>query len=122
MVARILVLGTTAEKAIKLLDILCEANKDDIYRRRKNVGIMRDGTELIAMSVEDEWGFYGDNFDCVFYDHKQLATLCTQYGDILERINWCCLRYSRIPGEFQWCAVDASVVQKERDPDEDIYV
>ena len=115
-------LGTTAEKAIKLLDILCDANKYNIYRRRKNVGIMNDGTELIALSVGDEWDFVGRRFDYVFYDKSQLGALCTYYGDVIERIDWGCLQHSIIPSEFQWCAVDIDAVQKERDPDEDIYV
>lgn len=122
MVEKVLVLSTTLEKAIRLLDILCEANNDDIYRRRKNVGIMNDGTELIAMSIKDEWNFVGNHFDYVFYDKSQLATLCVHHVDILERINWCCMQYSAIPSEFQWCAVDIDAVQKERDPDEDIHV
>ena len=106
MVEKVLVLSTTLEQAVRLLDILCEANEESIYRRRKNVGIMNDGTELIAMSVGNEWNFVGTRFDYVFYDKSQLAVLCVHHGDVLERINWGCLQHSIIPSEFQWCAVD----------------
>ena len=46
MVLRICVLGVTQEAAERLLETLCRANADDIYRRRHDVGIMNDGTVL----------------------------------------------------------------------------
>ena len=104
MLARICVLGRSLKEAERLLDILCEANADSVYRRRKNVGIMTDGTELIACSVEDEWAFVGEYFDYVFYDIDDLAHFCVFHGDILEQLS-CRMGHSPVPREFQWCEV-----------------
>lgn len=105
MVKRVCVLSTTRELAESLLDILCQAN-EDIYRRRPYVGIMSDGTELIACSIQDGTDFAGEHFDYVFYDRNHIMYSCTYYGDALEYIQQRCLAYSIIPNEFQWCAVD----------------
>ena len=105
MVERICVLSTTTELAEALLDILCQAN-EDIYRRRPYVGIMSDGTELIACSVQEGTDFVGEHFDYVFYDRNHLMYSCTYYGDALEYIQQSCMARSIIPSEFQWCAID----------------
>lgn len=108
MVERVCVLGGTWKEAIRLLDILCEANEETIFRRRKNVGIMNDGTELIAVALQDEYGFVGRHFDYVFYEKDRLTHYCLAYGIVVERLEWCCMMYSEIPNEFQWCAVDTN--------------
>jgi hypothetical protein len=108
MVERVCVLGGTLQEAIQLLDILCEANEETIFRRRTNVGIMNDGTELIAMAAEDRVGFVGRRFDYVFYKKGRLGVHCVRHGTTLELLQRCCLKYSEIPGEFQWCAVDTN--------------
>ena len=108
MIERVCVLGNTLENAEQLLDILCEANEETIFRRRHDVGIMNDGTELIAMSVQDSLGLIGRAFDYVFYEKNRLDLYCVDYGHALERIQRGCLVYSKIPSEFQWCAVDTS--------------
>lgn len=105
MVKRICVLSTTTELAEALLDILCQAN-EDIYRRRPYVGIMSDGTELIACSVQEGTDFVGEHFDYVFYDRNHFMASCVYYGDTLEYIQQRCMAHSIIPNEFQWCAVD----------------
>lgn len=109
MFERICVLGNTLEQAIQLLDILCQANKDSIYRRRRDVAIMNDGTELIAMSIQDEFGFVGRSFDYIFYEKNRFGSYCRNYGIMIERIQQCCLSHSTIPSEFRWCAVDTSI-------------
>lgn len=103
---RICVLGETLEQAIWLLNLLCEANLDDIYRRRRDVGIMDDGTELVAMSISDYWGLQGYTFDYVFYEDGLLVHYCASYGDAMEYLEKRCLARSIVPREFQWCAVD----------------
>lgn len=105
MVERVCVLGGTYELAESLLDILCQAN-EDIYRRRPYIGIMRDGTELIACSIQDYVGFAGERFDYVFYDRNHMMYSCAYYGEALEYIQQNCMTHSIIPSEFQWCAVD----------------
>lgn len=108
MVEIVCVLGNTLEQAVQLLDILCRANEDIVYRRRKDVGIMNDGTELIAMSIEAKTDFIGYSFDYVFYEKDRLGSYCADYGMAIEYIQQRCLAHSRIPSEFQWCAVDTS--------------
>lgn len=110
MSPRICVLGETLDRAIWLLDLLCEANADDIYRRRRNVGIMNDGTELIPMSISDVVDFWGETFDYVFYEDGTLIYYCERYGNAIEYLEKRCLVRSVVPREFQWCAVDTCSV------------
>lgn len=104
MDARICVLGVDMKHAIHLLDLLCEANADDIFRRRKDVAIMNDGTELIARSIQDKWGFVGQRFDYVFYDEDDLTYFCVRHGEALEEMRRY-MGHSSVPSEFQWCGV-----------------
>lgn len=106
MVPRVCILGTTLGDAERLLDVLCKENPDDIYRRRVGVGIMNDGTELIAMSVQDRSCFYGRTFDYVFYERDRLAEYCLLYGDVIEYLQQRCLSRSEIPEKFQWCEIN----------------
>lgn len=109
MVEIICVLGNTLEQAIQLLDILCEANPETMYRRRPDVAIMNDGTELIAMSIQNGIKFMGLRFDYVFYEKDRLGSYCVGYGDAIEYIQRYCLVPSIVPWEFRWCAVDTSM-------------
>ena len=106
MVPRICVLGATLEEACKVLDALCDANTDYIYRRRHDVAIMNDGTELIAMPLSDPDRFYGRNFDYVFYEKGMLIRYCASYGVSMEYLEQRCLRRSVVPREFQWCDIE----------------
>lgn len=106
MVLRICVLGVTQEAAERLLETLCRANADDIYRRRHDVGIMNDGTELIAVSARRPTSMRGHRFDQVFYDHASLYGYCVHYSDAIEYLNDRCLSHSAVPSEFQWCRVE----------------
>lgn len=106
MIERICVLGNTIDDAVRLLDILCQDNEDIIYRRRRSVGIMNDGTELIAMSIENKDSFIAYVFDYVFYEKNRLGSYCSDYGASIEYIQKSCMMHSRVPAEFQWCAVD----------------
>ena len=106
MVTKICVLGKTLERAIWLLDILCEANRDDIYRRRRDVGIMNDGTELLAVSISVPDRLLGSTFDYVFYEDGTLMSFCSDYGGAIEYLEKNCLVRSIIPREFQWCSVN----------------
>lgn len=106
MVLRICVLGVTQEKAERLLAALCKANADDIYRRRHDVGIMNDGTELIAVSASGYQRMCGHQFDQVFYDRESLYGYCVHCSDAIEYLNDRCLSHSVVPSEFQWCRVE----------------
>lgn len=107
MISRVCVLGETLGEAILLLDLLCEANADDIFRCRRDVAIMNDGTELIAMSLSDHTGLWGREFDYVFYEDGLLISHCKKYGPAMEYLEQRCLVRSVVPREFQWSAVDA---------------
>lgn len=102
----ICVLGETLEQSIQLLDLLCEANQEDIYRRRRNVGIMNDGTELIAVGIQEPCHVWSRCFDYVFYADNKLPYYCAAYGNAIEYLEKRCLSYSDVPREFQWCTVD----------------
>lgn len=102
---KICVLGSTLDRAIWLLDQLCEANQETIYRRRHDVGIMNDGAELVAKSISSSDGLRGCAFDYVFYEEDAMLTYCLGYGDAVEYLEKRCLAHSEIPREFQWCAV-----------------
>ena len=106
MIPRICVLGADMEQAVWLLDALCAANPDDIFRRRRDVAIMNDGTELIAMPVSVPEHFHGRSFDYVFYEKNLLMRYCVNYAAAMEPLEQRCLARSIIPREFQWCAVD----------------
>ena len=106
MSSKICVAGTTKIQALWLLDLLCEANPDDIYRRRPDVGIMPDGTELIAISLSDMESLRGRTFDYVFYKSGNMLTFCMGYGYAMEYLDKNCLVRSAVPREFQWCPVD----------------
>lgn len=110
MSPRICVLGESMDRAIWLLDKLCEANDEDIYRRRLDVGIMNDGTELIAISISDSTKLWGHIFDYVFYEDGVLLSYCSKYGGAMEYLEKRCLVKSSVPREFQWCAVDTDNV------------
>lgn len=106
MSPRICVLGFDMEQAVRLLDALCETNHDDIFRRRRDVAIMNDGTELIAMPVCVPVHFYGRSFDYVFYEKDQLMRYCVNYSPAMEYLERRCLTRSVVPREFQWCPID----------------
>lgn len=106
----ICVLGETLEQAIWLLDQLCEANQDDIYRRRKDVAIMNDGSVLLALGVGILDNFWGCTFDYVFYEKDQLRQYCANYPEAMEYLEKRCLVRSVVPREFQWCIVDTMLV------------
>ena len=107
MTPKICVAGATKPDAVHLLEILCEANPDDIYRRRVDVGIMTDGTELIAISLLDMDDIRGRTFDYVFYEDTNMLLFCIGYSDAIEYLEKNCLVRSIVPREFQWCAVEA---------------
>ena len=106
MVPRICVLGADMEQAVWLLDALCEANPDVMFRRRRDVAIMNDGTELIAMPLSVPEHFHGRSFDYVFYEKHLLMRYCVNYSVGMEHLEQRCLTRSEVPREFQWCAVD----------------
>ena len=106
MSPRICVLGANLEQALWLLEVLCEANTDDMFRRRRNVAIMNDGTELIAMSLSVPQNFYSHQFDYVFYEKNLLTRYCAEYAGAMEYLEQRCLTRSIVPREFQWSAVD----------------
>lgn len=106
MVSRICVLGATLEQAIWLLDLLFEANSEDIFRRRRDVAIMNDGTELIAMGLNDCTRLWGRHFDYVFYECGMLMPYYKKYGPAMEYLEQRCLVHTVVPREFQWCPVD----------------
>lgn len=106
MIPRICVLGATLEEASKLLDALCNENEDTIFRRRRDVAIMNDGTELIAMPLSNPDHFYGRSFDYVFYEKGMLIRYCANYGVSMEYLEQRCLRRSMVPREFQWCDIE----------------
>ncbi len=106
MISRVCVLGADFDQAIRLLDLLCEANADDMFRRRRDVAIMNDGTELIAMSLSDHTRLWGREFDYVFYEDGLLISHCKKYGPAIEYLEQRCLVRSVVPREFQWCPVD----------------
>lgn len=105
----ICVLGGTLKEAHGLLDILCEANADMVVKRHQNTAVLNDGTRLIAVSLQDEYGFVGCHYDYIFYEKGRLTYYCLAYGLVIERLEWCCMAYSCVPNEFQWCAVDTSI-------------
>lgn len=105
---KICVVGATKQQALWLLDLLCEANPDDIYRRRQDVGIMNDGTELIAVSLSDMESLRGRTFDYVFYEDGNILMFCLGYGDAIEYLDKNCLVRSVVPREFQWCPVNTN--------------
>lgn len=105
MIPRICVLGANMEQAIWLLDVLCEANADDMFRRRRDVAIMNDGTELIAISLSVPQNLYGCHFDYVFYEKHLLTRYCADYAAAMEYLEQWCLTRSVVPREFQWSAV-----------------
>ena len=109
MCPRICVLGHTREQAIYLLDLLCKYNPDDIYRRRVDVGIMNDGTELIALSITEDSKFKGRHFDYVFYEEGKIAYYCIHHGSAMEYITQRCLSHSEAPQEFQWSKISTSI-------------
>jgi hypothetical protein len=109
MVLRICILGNTLKDAERLLGALCEANADGIYRRRHDVGIMNDGTELIAVSASGYQRMCGHRFDQVFYERRSLFSYCVSYCDAIEYLRAHCLGHSAVPNEFQWCAVDMDI-------------
>jgi hypothetical protein len=94
------------DQAIWLLDTLCEENQDDIFRRRSDVAIMHDGTELIAISLSVPQNLYGLQFDYVFYEKNLLTRYCADYAAAMEYLEQRCLVRSMVPREFQWSAVD----------------
>ena len=102
---RVCVLGDTLKHAVGLLDKLCEANPDEVFRRRTAVGIMNDGTELLAFGVDDVNRLRGWRFDYVFYEYGNLPGYCGAHGPAIEYIEQCCLARSEVPREFQWRAV-----------------
>mgnify|MGYP003296766109 CR=1 FL=1 len=109
MVTRVCILGRSSGDAVRLLEALCEANRDDVYRRRQNVGIMNDGTELVAMSIQDRYNFYGNTFDYVFYEKGMMFEYCGMYGEAIEHLEKCCLLKSVVPREFQWSEIDMDI-------------
>lgn len=106
MSPRVCVLGETLDKAIQLLDTLCDANPDDIFRRRHGVGIMNDGTVLVVASLDNYQDLLGWEFDYVFYEFGCLVPYCRDYGPAMEYLEQQCLVHSAVPREFQWCPVD----------------
>lgn len=106
----ICVIGATRLDALQLLDMLCEANPDDIHRRREDVGIMNDGSTLVAMSLSAQEGFWGRKFDYVFYEDGRLIQHCANYSGVMEYIEQRCLVRSVVPREFQWCAVNTMLI------------
>lgn len=109
MSPRVCVLGETMDKAIKLLDILSGENCDHMFRRRRDVGIMHDGTELIAMGLDDFDKMQGWHFDYVFYGDNLLVPYCKNHGSAMEYLEQRCLVRSVVPREFQWCAVNIDI-------------
>ncbi len=103
------VLGYTYRDALALLDLLCKENQDDILKRRVGVAVMTDGTELVAISIDESSQFTGRQFDYVFYEEVLLPLYCIIYSNALEYLGQRCLAHSDIPREFQWCAVDTNI-------------
>ena len=109
MPLKVCVLGESLKEAVGLLDKLCEANADDIFRRRTSVGIMSDGTELLAFGADDMYRLRGWRFDYIFYEDGMLPTFCWKHGAAMEYLEQGCLTNSGVPREFQWCAVNTNI-------------
>jgi hypothetical protein len=71
-----------------------------------NVGIMADGTELVAMSISDRESFYGQKFEYVFYRKGMMPHFCKAHGETIEYIEKFSLHNYHVPRELQWSEID----------------